>query len=350
MIFEDRTSLCWTRRPRRRVRTVTSRTDDGNKTLREQSTENGNACKAKGKVKQVSARKVVTITADKYQTLIDTLRGGGEGGAAGTAGAAAKEGPMEPCALGKDRLKRPMIWTNWHRVAENKMRLMGINDNVRRINYLRRCAGAELTKIWEKEERMGIEANREGEAAVPAHTYEQVVEDTMMTLLSDAWSMQVTVLKRDQEGPGTSGIARKRNVRHNKGENDDLDGEGRGHEVQGHDIDKYTYEAEGAGHQRMYKDKGAGRQDMYKAEGAGHRGIYKAEGTGRQGGNKDEGPGHQDTYKAKGAGRQVCPRTRARGFREGTRTRVRGARVSTRPRARGVRACSRMRARDGRRR
>ena len=49
----------------------------------------------------------VAMTADQFQTLIATLRGGGVGGAAGTAGAAAMEGPMEPCALGKDKLKRP---------------------------------------------------------------------------------------------------------------------------------------------------------------------------------------------------------------------------------------------------
>ena len=42
------------------------------------------------------------------------------------------------------------------------MRLMGINDNVQRMNYLRRWAGMELTKIWEKEERMEVEGNREG--------------------------------------------------------------------------------------------------------------------------------------------------------------------------------------------
>ena len=44
------------------------------------------------------------MTAEQYQTLIDTLRGGGDGGAAGTAGAAAGEWPMEPCALDKDKL------------------------------------------------------------------------------------------------------------------------------------------------------------------------------------------------------------------------------------------------------
>ena len=50
--------------------------------------------------------------------------------------------------------------------------LRGITDNVQKMNFLRRCAGAELTEIWEKEERMVFEANREGEVEVPAHTYE----------------------------------------------------------------------------------------------------------------------------------------------------------------------------------
>ena len=47
------------------------------------------------------------MTADQFERLIATLRGGGGGGAAGTAGAAAVVGPMGPCALGKDKLKRP---------------------------------------------------------------------------------------------------------------------------------------------------------------------------------------------------------------------------------------------------
>ena len=81
---------------------VTPRTDDRNEAPRGQSTENRNTCKGMGKGKQVSARRAVTIMADKYQTLIDTLRGGGDGGAAGMAGAAEKKGPMEPCALGKE--------------------------------------------------------------------------------------------------------------------------------------------------------------------------------------------------------------------------------------------------------
>ena len=51
MIYEGRTSSCWTRRPRHLGRTVTSRTGDRNEPLRGRSTENGNACKGKGKVK-----------------------------------------------------------------------------------------------------------------------------------------------------------------------------------------------------------------------------------------------------------------------------------------------------------
>ena len=104
----------------------------------------------------------------------------------------------------------------------------------------------------------------------------------MMTLLSDAWSMQVSVLKRDQEEPGTSRTARTRNVRHNREEDGDLDGEGRGHEVQGRDIDEDTYKAEGAGRQSMYKAEGAGRRGINKDEGAGHRGMYKGGGAGRR--------------------------------------------------------------------
>ena len=42
-------------------------------------------------------------------------------------------GPMVPCALGKDKLKRPKRWTDWHKDAENKMRFMGITDSVQKM-------------------------------------------------------------------------------------------------------------------------------------------------------------------------------------------------------------------------
>ena len=52
----------------------------------------------------------VAMTFDQYQTLINALREGGDGGATGAAGAAAKEGLLEPFALGKDKLKWPKRW------------------------------------------------------------------------------------------------------------------------------------------------------------------------------------------------------------------------------------------------
>ena len=58
----------------------------------------------------------------QFERLIATLRGGSGGGAAG---AAAVVGQMGPCMLGKDKLKRPKKWTDWHKDAENKMRFLG---------------------------------------------------------------------------------------------------------------------------------------------------------------------------------------------------------------------------------
>ena len=76
----------------------------------------------------------VAMTADQFETLIATLWGGGSGGAAGTVGAAAVVGPMGPCALGKDKLKRPKKWTDWYKDAENKMRFLGITDSAQKMN------------------------------------------------------------------------------------------------------------------------------------------------------------------------------------------------------------------------
>ena len=61
------------------------------------------------------------------------------------------------------------MWTIGHREAENKMKLKGITDKGQRIKYLRRYAGAELTNIWEKEERRVFKANREGEGGDCPH-------------------------------------------------------------------------------------------------------------------------------------------------------------------------------------
>ena len=76
----------------------------------------------------------------------------------------------------------------------------------------------------------------------------------------------------------TSRKAKKRNVRHIMVEDGDLDGEGRGREVQGHDIVMGMNKAEGAGRQGTYEAEGAGRQGMDNAEGTGRQGAYEAGG------------------------------------------------------------------------
>ena len=123
------------------------------------------------------------MTDVQFERLIATLQGGGGGGAAGATGVAAVVGPMGPCVLGKDKLKRPKKWTDWHKDAENKMRFLGLTESVQKMNFIRSCAGAELTEFWEKEVSVLFEMKREGQVDVPAHTYEQVVENTKQTLL-----------------------------------------------------------------------------------------------------------------------------------------------------------------------
>ena len=114
--------------------------------------------------------------------------GGGAAGAAGTMSAASMVGPMGPCILGKDKLKRPKKWADWHREAENKMRFGGITDGGRKLDFLRSCAGAELTELWEKEVRVVYEATGEGAERVEADTYAQVVENTTKTLFNTLYT------------------------------------------------------------------------------------------------------------------------------------------------------------------
>ena len=128
----------------------------------------------------------VAMMPDQLQTLIAAIQAGGGGGAAGAAGpmaVAAMVGPMGPCTLSKDKLKRPKRWADWHKDAENKMRFSDITDSIQKLNFMRSCVGAELTKIRENEVRVVYKATREGNVEVPAHTYEQVVENTKTTLL-----------------------------------------------------------------------------------------------------------------------------------------------------------------------
>ena len=144
-------------------------------------------------------RMTVEMSDDQLERLIATLQGGGGCGPAGTAVVAAVVGPMGPCILGNDKLKRPKKWTDRHKDFENKMSFLGITDSVQKMNFLRSCAGAELTEFWEKEVRVLLEATREGEVDMPAHTYKQVVENTKLTLLK---LVSIDLLRMEQGSEG----------------------------------------------------------------------------------------------------------------------------------------------------
>ena len=90
---------------------------------------------------------------------------------------------MGPCDLGKDKLKRPKGWNDRKRDVENKIRFLEIEEDEQKLNFIRSCAGAELTEFWEKEVRARVKAKEEEGVPVAAHTYERVVKDTKQTLL-----------------------------------------------------------------------------------------------------------------------------------------------------------------------
>ena len=128
----------------------------------------------------------MNITNEQLQDLIRGVIAGaarGAGGATGTISAASLVGLMGACILGRDKLKRPKKWADWLREAENKMRFGGITEGSRKCDFLRSCAGAELTELWDKEVRVVYEATREGPDRVEADTYNLVVKNTTATLL-----------------------------------------------------------------------------------------------------------------------------------------------------------------------
>ena len=118
--------------------------------------------------KDVTACRLHKMTVEmndaQFERLIAPLRGGGGGGVATVVG------PMGPCGLGKDKLKRPKRWSDWRKDAENKMRFLRIEENSQRLNFVTSCAGAELTEFWEKEVRVRFEVHpreAQGRAEVP---------------------------------------------------------------------------------------------------------------------------------------------------------------------------------------
>ena len=103
----------------------------------------------------------MNITNEQLQDLIRGVIAWAAGGAAGAAGsisAALLVGPMGPCILGRDKLKRPKKCADWLRESENKMRFGGITEGGRKWDFLRSCAGAELMELWDKEVRVVYEA------------------------------------------------------------------------------------------------------------------------------------------------------------------------------------------------
>ena len=86
--------------------------------------------------------------------LITVLTGGSGGVQA--AGAAAVVGPMHPCHLGNDNIKRYNRWGDWIQDAGNKMTFLKLTTNKQHIGFIRSCAEAELSGFWTKEARIRL--------------------------------------------------------------------------------------------------------------------------------------------------------------------------------------------------
>ena len=110
---------------------------------------------------------------DLLAGVVGAIGGGAAGGAAATMAAS-----MGPCILGKNKLKRPKKWSDWIKAAENKMSFSGIEEGSSKWEFIRSCAGPELTEVWEKEVRIIYKTTADEQA----HTYEQVLKETEKTL------------------------------------------------------------------------------------------------------------------------------------------------------------------------
>ena len=126
--------------------------------------------------------RVYQMTNEQLMQLLALAReGSAQQGAA--AGAAAVVGPMPPCRLGKDKLRRFKNWSDWIKQAENKMKFILMRTDEQKMTFLRSCAGPELTEFWDKEARIKFEENEVNGVMQPAHTYKEVLEETRKTLL-----------------------------------------------------------------------------------------------------------------------------------------------------------------------
>ena len=109
------------------------------------------------------------------------------GGATANSGAAALVGQVPPCLLGKNKLKRYKKWRDWIKDAENKMTFLGIEEENKKISFIRSCAGAELTEFWDKEARIrfaDVPADTTNNiAAQNKHSYEEILKETKDAIL-----------------------------------------------------------------------------------------------------------------------------------------------------------------------
>ncbi len=83
--------------------------------------------------------------------LIAALPGAGGGGGGGTATVL---GQMPACDLGKDKVRRVKKFQDWRSDAEAKMKVLGITQSQKKVDFVRSCAGAELLEFWRKEARI----------------------------------------------------------------------------------------------------------------------------------------------------------------------------------------------------
>ena len=125
----------------------------------------------------------VQMTNDQLQQLIAALTGAAEGRAAE---AAAGIGQLGPCQLGKDRIKK---FEDWIRDAEAKIKVLKLNTEEEKKDFIKSCAGHELLEFWLKEARIRFETVLRDDTAQPplpeqaAHTYKEILKETRKQLM-----------------------------------------------------------------------------------------------------------------------------------------------------------------------
>ena len=133
----------------------------------------------------------MAMTAEQFTQLLQALPGLLGAAAGGAPGNAAAVGPMEPCNLGIDKVKRYKEFSDWLKEVETKMDFMGIVENAKKISLLRSWAGKVLLNYWDKEVRIRWTSSPTIPAGqdqievpnVPADSYAEVINKTKAEIL-----------------------------------------------------------------------------------------------------------------------------------------------------------------------